>query len=399
MVLTLLLANVVLAALEFVPAFSSGPGSGMNRLRFWTGAATIVAWLWWLPAAHRNLRAMGTPPQWHGVLFAWFVPVLNLVRPYRIVGELWTKSRPEAGMAVVQIWWTACLGWVAFRMLNLAFTGNRLFEDFAAASAIDYGAKLAGLAAPLAAYVIVRGVSAVQATALTRTSPVTGLGGLPLPTFALPAAGKGIVGLATLALLFSTGILEPSPEQSLRALAEAYEDHDVARFRSYCNLNSIIDNAVEQGLTSETFGTWLSGRPASESLAHRIFGGLIAKLLTTYYTPGLSERLEGMLVTGVIPDDRYYANPYGDFFFRTYSAYSDNIRAGLAERIFGVEVVKRFARTAIVRVGLRSGRKDGPAVAIFLKMVRVQNHWQIIAIRDIHALTPSPTPSRRPGFR
>jgi hypothetical protein len=59
--------------------------------------ATIVIFLMWLHRAYRNLPALGAPkPRFSpsGAVWAWFIPILNLWRPYQILREVWQVSNP-----------------------------------------------------------------------------------------------------------------------------------------------------------------------------------------------------------------------------------------------------------------------------------------------------------------
>lgn len=57
-----------------------------------------VVWLIWFKRLYANLPALGTKRRKHKVGWAvggWFVPILNLVRPYQIAQEIWTESAPR----------------------------------------------------------------------------------------------------------------------------------------------------------------------------------------------------------------------------------------------------------------------------------------------------------------
>ena len=63
--------------------------------------ATAVVFLVWIDRAYRNLRGLGAhrlrfSPGW--AIGAFFVPFLNLVRPYEIVTEIWSASNPDVGV-------------------------------------------------------------------------------------------------------------------------------------------------------------------------------------------------------------------------------------------------------------------------------------------------------------
>lgn len=58
----------------------------------------VIAIPMWAHRAYRNLPALGAQglrfsPRW--AAGAWFVPILNLFRPYQVVGEAWTASDPQ----------------------------------------------------------------------------------------------------------------------------------------------------------------------------------------------------------------------------------------------------------------------------------------------------------------
>jgi hypothetical protein len=78
--------------------------------------ATAICWLVWLHSAYRNLSLMGTKlteytPGW--AVGYWFIPFLNLLRPYQVTKELWLRSarRNEEPIAsldaptIVSLWW------------------------------------------------------------------------------------------------------------------------------------------------------------------------------------------------------------------------------------------------------------------------------------------------------
>ncbi len=72
-----------------------------------------IGFLFWFRRAYGNSLAVGLPgrfgPGW--AVGAWFVPFLNLVRPFQIMGEMWRHAgRERVGpYAVVGLWWTGFL--------------------------------------------------------------------------------------------------------------------------------------------------------------------------------------------------------------------------------------------------------------------------------------------------
>jgi hypothetical protein len=97
---------------------------------------TGVAWLMWQHRAHVNVRnaaggggSLSFTPAWGAG--CWFVPLANLILPYRAVAELARESSPgvkptgdrpgRVTPAVIPAWWTAwilasILGWISARM-------------------------------------------------------------------------------------------------------------------------------------------------------------------------------------------------------------------------------------------------------------------------------------------
>jgi hypothetical protein len=68
---------------------------------------TGVCFLVWIYRAHRNLPALGArnlgySPGW--AVGGFFVPLLNLVRPYQVVREIWKASSPEVGVSNDSSW-------------------------------------------------------------------------------------------------------------------------------------------------------------------------------------------------------------------------------------------------------------------------------------------------------
>ncbi|HKQ89077.1 MAG TPA: DUF4328 domain-containing protein [Blastocatellia bacterium] len=97
--------------------------------------ATAVMFLVWLHRAYSNLPSLGVPrPDFSSgwVIGSWFVPILNLFRPYQIVKYIWNKSNPETvGMGTIyyntggnytlMAWWGF---WLAGNILSV-----RIYSD------------------------------------------------------------------------------------------------------------------------------------------------------------------------------------------------------------------------------------------------------------------------------
>jgi hypothetical protein len=145
---------------------------------------TTILYLCWLSRSYRNLRALSAwrlqyPSGW--AVGGWFVPFLNLVRPYKIVRETWWVSAyPEQadaagagftprGNALIGFWWAAYLimgffGQIVFRLTLTADSPGELI-------AVSYVGALADLVSMLAAVLalaVVNSISSRQQVAAGR---------------------------------------------------------------------------------------------------------------------------------------------------------------------------------------------------------------------------------------
>jgi len=144
---------------------------------------TAIAWVTWYKRMYANLPALGAKhirftPGW--AVGGWFVPFLNLVRPYEIAQELWSGSAPSPeppppppsasirlggaeleetriekrkqrirtraraeSSGLVKAWWGCWIGWNAIAVVASKLEGaamesfNPLMSDAQYAAAID----------------------------------------------------------------------------------------------------------------------------------------------------------------------------------------------------------------------------------------------------------------------
>jgi hypothetical protein len=96
------------------------------------GLISAVLLFVWFYRSHKNLRSFNTmglkySPGW--AVGAWFIPILNLFRPYQITQEIWKASDPEASTVgwkqskaslVVIFWWLSVL---TYYIINAATIG------------------------------------------------------------------------------------------------------------------------------------------------------------------------------------------------------------------------------------------------------------------------------------
>jgi hypothetical protein len=119
----------------------------------------IVLWCMWKVRAAKNIRAFSDGPFEFtpGWAAGWyFVPFLNLVRPYQAMNEIMAHSRPEGDLTkntpVVGIWWGT---WIVSNLVeNVAFR-----VESPATSMI---ASVAGVIAAIFAVRVVNAVNEAQ---------------------------------------------------------------------------------------------------------------------------------------------------------------------------------------------------------------------------------------------
>lgn len=89
-----------------------------------SGIGSLVSFILlmvWFYRSHKNLQSFNTmglkySPGW--AVGSWFIPILNLFRPFQITHEIWTASDPEASTVswkqgkyslVTILWWISAL--------------------------------------------------------------------------------------------------------------------------------------------------------------------------------------------------------------------------------------------------------------------------------------------------
>jgi len=139
--------------------------------------ATAVVFLMWFKRAYDNVRAFGHTPA-HGTgwaIGAWFVPILNLFRPFQIAREIWNASDggdeegslPGETPTVLGLWWAAWIagniaGQVSFRVSMRADSPS----DFSTSTIASMVSELITLVSAPLAVMVVRRITARQSAAV-----------------------------------------------------------------------------------------------------------------------------------------------------------------------------------------------------------------------------------------
>jgi hypothetical protein len=136
---------------------------------------TAIMFLMWFHRVHRNLRSLGAQrlkfsPGW--AVGGFFVPFLNLVRPYHVMKEVREGSDPRTlggsasvGSSLVGLWWTGCIimGIISRISFRMSWNAEQI-PAMVAADQVALVADLVSIPAAILAILVVRGIDADQQT-------------------------------------------------------------------------------------------------------------------------------------------------------------------------------------------------------------------------------------------
>src|SRR5688572_28239048 len=138
--------------------------------------AAAILWLFWQHRAYSNLRLVGSrdtemTPGWS--VGYWFIPFINLVRPYQVTAELWRKSElqnardPIGGLSrpgIIGVWWVVYLvQGFAGRAFATTVKSATTLDQLVTATDVGIVADVIGVASCILAIVVVRGIDRFQA--------------------------------------------------------------------------------------------------------------------------------------------------------------------------------------------------------------------------------------------
>jgi len=139
---------------------------------------TAVAFIIWLHRARINVRAFGRrsfryPRIW--AIIGFFIPILNLFRPYQVVSEVWRASDPRAidtpvawmSMPVsryVLAWWITLLASVFLETLATGIVTHTGFtiDDLLAARIVGVLVGITSASSAVLAYLVISGIEESQ---------------------------------------------------------------------------------------------------------------------------------------------------------------------------------------------------------------------------------------------
>lgn len=175
----------VIGALSWARAFSgSGLRSTVTVLSLVAELATAVYFVAWMRRAYDTVGKLSQAPQDFTdaeVLWAFFIPVINVIRPYQIVAKIW-RGRDEARASwLIGAWWCA---WTFGSFIGFKSTSVDTQHGRAALGLAAIGALLSAISA-LFAVSMVREIDrdqrrwAAEAPPAEIRPPSAFVGGLP----------------------------------------------------------------------------------------------------------------------------------------------------------------------------------------------------------------------------
>jgi hypothetical protein len=133
---------------------------GLVLLLFAAGAIVFIGWLW---AAYKNIDVVAPSERRYSeswAIFGWFVPILALVRPMKIVNDVWYAGRKDPVDAqpsgLVLFWW--CF-WLLLWLLGIVARSSAdaaTPEDFRTGTIIFLIGDSVSIVAALLAIAVVR---------------------------------------------------------------------------------------------------------------------------------------------------------------------------------------------------------------------------------------------------
>jgi hypothetical protein len=108
-------------------------------LGFFTAAIVMLTWLHLVVRTARALGRSQEEPRW--AVFAWFIPLANLVKPYHVVRDLWVGLGEELEDAsLLPGWWGA---WIIGNILSRL--EQSLFKQVSDSPSMLSGALISGI--------------------------------------------------------------------------------------------------------------------------------------------------------------------------------------------------------------------------------------------------------------
>jgi len=139
---------------------------------------TGIAFCFWIHSSHRNLPALGArglkySPAW--AVGGFFVPVLNLFRPYQVTKEIWKASDPNVGPGsgldwqdaptspLIGWWWVIFIvsSFAGYFLLRMALSAETI-SDFMSLSVVTLVMDSVDILAAILAIILVRTIDQRQ---------------------------------------------------------------------------------------------------------------------------------------------------------------------------------------------------------------------------------------------
>lgn len=141
-----------------------------------TFVIVAIMFLVWVHRANRNLHALEVreveyTPGW--AVGSWFIPILNIFRPYAIMREIWRGSRSPSNSAAeghasvpasLGVWWGAWLVAGVLESLSASFVRGESpsMDDFKSSAYLSIGSSLLNFVAGVIIIVLIGTIAQSQ---------------------------------------------------------------------------------------------------------------------------------------------------------------------------------------------------------------------------------------------
>jgi Domain of unknown function (DUF4328) len=150
---------------------------GINIIQIAVFIATVIFWLLWQYRAYSNLSLVGSrdteeTPGWS--VGYWFIPIINIFKPYQITAELWRKSELQnardpigglsGGTPLVLAWWIVyVLNGLAARLFGSLVKSAKSVDELMTATMAGILSDVVGIVACILAILVVQRIDRFQA--------------------------------------------------------------------------------------------------------------------------------------------------------------------------------------------------------------------------------------------
>ena len=196
-----------------------------------------------------------------------------------------------------------------------------------------------------------------------------------------------VIILAVILIPFLAG---PDPGDSLDQARTAYLQHDQANFDKYVDVNSVLSDWTDQGVNG-----WLKQQNAGTLLTTAT--QLLAGTMKSAYLPALAQSVDQWVVSGTLPPDQSQTDQSDQSSVFVTAFLSTGLRTLASSQLTYQGIQSKFVTNDNAELTFNVGTSlSTQPILVHVKMKRVGDHWQVVAVEDLAGLlsqiNPTPAP-------